>query len=41
MIQSERLYFRKIEDGDFEIVAAIMRDAGVQKFGSIILPTTT
>jgi ribosomal-protein-alanine N-acetyltransferase len=31
MIQSERLYFRRIEDGDFEIVANIMRDAGVQK----------
>jgi RimJ/RimL family protein N-acetyltransferase len=31
MIQSERLNFRKIEDSDFEIIAAIMRDAGVQK----------
>jgi ribosomal-protein-alanine N-acetyltransferase len=31
MIQSERLNFRKIEDSDFEIIANIMRDAGVQK----------
>jgi len=31
MIESERLVFRKIEDGDFEIVARIMRDEGVQK----------
>jgi ribosomal-protein-alanine N-acetyltransferase len=31
MIQSERLIFRTIEDSDFEIIANIMRDAGVQK----------
>lgn len=31
MIQSERLNFRKIEDSDFEHMAKIMRDEGVQK----------
>lgn len=31
MIESERLVFRKIEESDFEIVAKIMRDQGVQK----------
>lgn len=31
MIQSERLIFRTIEDSDFEVIANIMRDAGVQK----------
>lgn len=31
MVQSERLIFRKIEDSDFESVAKIMRDEGVQK----------
>lgn len=31
MIQSERLNFRTIEDSDFEVIANIMRDAGVQK----------
>ncbi len=31
MIQSERLNFRKIEDSDFDAIAKIMRDAGVQK----------
>lgn len=31
MIQSERLIFRKITDSDFEIIAKIMRDDGVQK----------
>ncbi len=29
--QSERLNFRKIEDGDFNIIAEIMRDGGVKK----------
>lgn len=31
MIQSERLIYREIEERDFEIVAIIMRDEGVQK----------
>ena len=31
MIQSERLNFRTIDDSDFEVIANIMRDAGVQK----------
>lgn len=31
MIQSERLIFRNIEDSDFESIAKIMRDEGVQK----------
>jgi RimJ/RimL family protein N-acetyltransferase len=31
MMQSERLNFRKIEDSDFDIIATIMRDIGVQK----------
>jgi len=31
MIESQRLVFRKIEESDFEIVAAIMRDEGVRK----------
>jgi ribosomal-protein-alanine N-acetyltransferase len=31
MIQSERLDYRKIEDHDFDMIAKIMRDEGVQK----------
>lgn len=31
MLQSERLIFRKIEESDFESIAEIMRDEGVQK----------
>lgn len=31
MIESERLVFRKIEDGDFDMIAKIMRDEGVKK----------
>ncbi|HMM31246.1 MAG TPA: GNAT family N-acetyltransferase [Clostridia bacterium] len=31
MIQSERLVFRKIVDRDFEAIAKIMRDEGVQR----------
>lgn len=31
IIQSERLNFKKIEDRDFNIIANIMRDKGVQK----------
>lgn len=31
MIQSERLVFREIEESDFESIAKIMRDKGVQK----------
>jgi ribosomal-protein-alanine N-acetyltransferase len=31
MIQSERFIFREIEESDFEFIAKIMRDEGVQK----------
>lgn len=30
LLQSQRLDFRKIEDSDFDIIATIMRDKGVQ-----------
>lgn len=31
MIKSERLFFKEIEEGDFDVVAKIMRDEEVQK----------